>query len=77
MSNHELSDMIAAIQSQNRSLVSLIDDQKRQQQSKKQEVDTLEKQLSRYIRLPYLVATIVEVTLFFLYCLLSGSSSSC
>lgn len=77
MSNHELSDMIAAIQSQNRSLVSLIDDQKRQQQSKKQEVDTLEKQLSRYIRLPYLVATIVEVILCIVCCLLSGSSSSC
>lgn len=53
--------MIATIQTQNRSLVSLIDEQKRQQETKRKEVDVLEQQLNRGIRLPYLVASIAEV----------------
>ena len=61
MSNQELSDMIATIQTQNRSLVALIDDQKRQHETKRKEVEVLEQQLNRGIRLPYLVASIAEV----------------
>lgn len=53
--------MITAIQSQNRSLMILIDDQKHKQNAKKQEMENLEKQLSRCIRLPYLVASVSEV----------------
>lgn len=65
MSNQELSDMISAVQNQNRSLLSLISDQKREQNSKRSEIDSLEKQLNRCIRLPYLVATISEVSTFY------------
>ena len=53
--------MIATIQTQNRSLVALIDDQKRQHETKRKEVEVLEQQLNRGIRLPYLVASIAEV----------------
>ena len=61
--------MIATIQTQNRSLVALIDDQKRQHETKRKEVEVLEQQLNRGIRLPYLVASIAEVgrLLFLLY----------
>lgn len=77
MSNAKLNDMIAAIQSQNRSLVFLIDDLKHKQQSKVQEVETLDKQLNRYIRLPYLVATVAEVFTLKVYNFCIGSSCSC
>ena len=61
MSNKELSDMISTMQSQNRSLVALIDDQKRNQEAKEKEANVLEQQLSRGIRPPYLVASVAEV----------------
>ena len=61
MSTQQLSDTISAMQTQNRSLLGLIDDLKRQQQSKQQEVNTLESQLNRSVRLPYLVASVEEV----------------
>ena len=61
MSTQQLNDAISAMQTQNRSLLGLVDDLKRQQQSKQQEVNTLENQLGRSVRLPYLVATIEEV----------------
>lgn len=61
MSTQQLSDTISAMQTQNRSLLGLIDDLKRHQQSKQQEVNTLESQLNRSVRLPYLVASVEEV----------------
>ena len=61
MSTQQLSDTISAMQTQNRSLLGLIDDLKRQQQSKQQEVNTLESQLHRSVRLPSLVASVEEV----------------
>ena len=61
MSNQQLIDSISAIQTQNRSLVGLIDDLKRQQQAKQQEINELESQLNRSIRLPYLIASVAEV----------------
>lgn len=62
MNTQQLMDSISAIQTQNRSLVGLIDDLKRQQQAKQQEIDTLESQLNRSVRLPYLIASVAEVT---------------
>ena len=53
--------MISTMQSQNRSLVALIDDQKHNQEAKEKEANVLEQQLSRAIRLPYLVASVAEV----------------
>ena len=55
----------------------LIDDQKHRQNSLRQQIDGLESQLSRCIRLPYLVASISEVRKSKLMCLYIGSSSSC
>lgn len=53
--------MISEVQSQNRSLVSLIDDFKHRRQEQEKEIIALETQLKRSIRLPYLVASISEV----------------
>lgn len=61
MSKQELRDLISAVQTQNRSLVSLIDDSRRRRQELQKEIDALENQLTRSIRLPYLVASISEV----------------
>lgn len=61
MSKQALRDQISAIQTQNRSLISLIDDLKRRQQVKKAEIEAMDNQLTRSIRLPYLVASISEV----------------
>ncbi|CBK19960.2 uncharacterized protein [Blastocystis hominis] len=61
MSKQELRDLISAVQTQNRSLVSLIDDFRRRRQELQKEIDALENQLTRSIRLPYLVASISEV----------------
>lgn len=63
MSTTELNDMISAVMTQNRTLVSLCDDLKRDQNMKTKEADALENQLNRGIRLPYLVASISEVPL--------------
>ena len=77
MSNQELNDRISAIQTQSRSLMMLIDDQKHRQNSLRQQIDGLESQLSRCIRLPYLVASISEVRESIFLSLHIGSSSSC
>lgn len=61
MNTQQLIDSISAIQTQNRSLIGLIDDLKRQQQAKQEEINTLESQLNRSIRLPYLIASVAEV----------------
>ena len=61
MSKQALRDQISAIQTQNRSLISLIDDLKRRQQAQKAEIEAMDNQLTRSIRLPYLVASISEV----------------
>ena len=60
-SKQELRNMISEVQSQNRSLVSLIDDFKHRRQEQEKEIIALETQLKRSIRLPYLVASISEV----------------
>lgn len=77
MSNQELNDRIAAIQTQSRSLMMLIDSEKHKQNSLRQQIDALENQLSRCIRLPYLVASISEVRKSEFVNLLLGTSSPC
>ena len=67
LSNAELNDRISAIATQNRTLVSLCDELRRNQETKTREIESYEKQITRGIRLPYLVASVSEVCSFMKY----------
>lgn len=67
LSNAELNDRISAIATQNRTLVSLCDELRRNQEAKNREIESYDKQITRGVRLPYLVASVSEVYKFMKY----------
>ena len=75
LSNAELNDRISAIATQNRTLVSLCDELRRNQEAKTREIESYDKQITRGIRLPYLVASVSEVCTFVKYHVIDYCSS--
>ena len=75
LSNAELNDRISAIATQNRTLVSLCDELRRNQEAKTREIESYDKQITRGIRLPYLVASVSEVCTFAKYHVVDYCSS--